>query len=309
MVLRYRGGKARIAPWVVKQFPIHTNYYEPFCGGRWVDQAKRKAPGLNVMSDLNQRTINFWLQLRDNPQAIYDAIAAEPLEKLMETVPCSFLKKGLKFKKRGATFPTRATYDRFDQWYQGHEDPSIDAAYYYLQGLYGFLGVGVDNSSNPSPSRASTRPNILKLHQQHLRLQNVEIKLQCALEAIATAPTENTLIYLDPPYDHKERRSTSSRPKVKGEKPFRAYVFEGDDEFHAKLCKAALDFSDRGGMVIISNYPNELYDDLLPWRTEQKEIRHYNTKEDQDESPPIEKLWLCPNVKPAQKPLFDFYCA
>lgn len=32
-VLRYHGGKWRIAPWIIAQFPAHRVYVEPFGGG------------------------------------------------------------------------------------------------------------------------------------------------------------------------------------------------------------------------------------------------------------------------------------
>lgn len=297
MVLRYWGGKASLHGWVSEHFPAHKNYYEPFMGGWAVGQNKARCQGWEMATDLNTRTINFWQQLKTSPNSIYAAIAAEPLTELMTIT------------KDGGLF--QETYDRFKVWHGGHDEPAIDAAWYYLCSLYGFLGVGVSRNSNPSPSRASTQPNILALHQAHLRLQNVEVKLQCAIETLKNLPDyEGTLIYADPPYEQKSRRTTASRPSKKGKTPYRQYLHDAGEDVQVQIIESLKLASDRGAMVIISGYPNELYQDLLTgWKTEDTAIRHYNTKKDKSSPPPIERLWLCPNVQPAQRSLLDLFPA
>ena len=297
MVLRYWGGKASLHEWVREHFPAHKNYYEPFMGGWAVGQNKPRCEGFELATDLNPRTINFWQQLKSNPSAIYAAIADEPLAELMTKTKDDGL-----FEK---------TYDRFKVWHDGNDEPAIDAAWYYLCSLYGFLGVGVSRNSNPSPSRATSQPNILALHNAHLRLQGVDVRRQCAIETLRSLPEyDGTLIYADPPYEQKVRRTTSSRPSKKGKTPYRQYLHDADESTQVQILEALKFASDRGAMVIVSGYPNNLYSDLLAgWKTDDTEIRHYNTKKDKSTEAPIERLWLCPNVQPAQRSLFDFAIA
>lgn len=339
MVLRYWGGKASLWRWIVDQLPNSDRYYEPFCGGAHIFQNKWRS-GFEQISDLNPRTVNFWKTLQSDPAAIVAALSAIDLDKIMQTYPGCTIKRR-KSKKVAKTPKLSApnlilpwcehlfeldfipidgeatglvlqdlAYETFATWHAGHEDPAIDAAYYYLQGMFGFLGLGVSRNVNPAPSRANSRPDIMALHRAHRRLQGVSIKQQCAIEVISSAPAEGTLIYADPPYEMKSRRTTSSRPTKKGETPYRAYFYDADAEMQRAIVEALKNFSDRGGMVVLSNYPNPIYDELIgDWRSAEIEIRHYNTKDDQDEPSPIEKLWFCPNVKHVKNSLSDLVAA
>jgi hypothetical protein len=58
-VLRYYGGKWRIGEWIIKTFPPHNCYVEPFGGAGSVLLQKNPAPH-EVLNDLNQDVINFF---------------------------------------------------------------------------------------------------------------------------------------------------------------------------------------------------------------------------------------------------------
>jgi len=57
----YYGGKQTLAPEIVKLFPEHNLYCEPFCGGAAVFFQKPKdISGVEVLNDTNQELINFF---------------------------------------------------------------------------------------------------------------------------------------------------------------------------------------------------------------------------------------------------------
>lgn len=49
-VLRYPGGKTRLAPWIIEQMPPHSVCVEPFFGGGSVLFSKERVPGENAPS-------------------------------------------------------------------------------------------------------------------------------------------------------------------------------------------------------------------------------------------------------------------
>src|SRR5260370_477219 len=66
-VLRYHGGKFRIAPWVIEHFPPHRTYVEPFGGAAGVLLQKPRAYS-EVYNDLDGDVVNFFRVLRDPAQ-------------------------------------------------------------------------------------------------------------------------------------------------------------------------------------------------------------------------------------------------
>ena len=62
--LRYHGGKWKIAPWIIKHFPEHDCYVEPYGGGASV--LLRKRPSfLEVYNDVFGSVVNFFKVLRE----------------------------------------------------------------------------------------------------------------------------------------------------------------------------------------------------------------------------------------------------
>ncbi|WP_051416352.1 DNA adenine methylase [Paracoccus sp. J55] len=76
-VLRWHGGKWRLAPWVIEQMPPHEAYVEPFGGGASVLLRKPRAR-LKVYNDLDGEVVNLFAVLRSGSAELAEAVALTP---------------------------------------------------------------------------------------------------------------------------------------------------------------------------------------------------------------------------------------
>jgi DNA adenine methylase len=121
-VLRYFGGKWRLAPWLVSLFPPHRVYVEPYGGGASVLLRKPRSR-VEVYSELDGRVVNVFRVLR-NPRT------AGRLKRALELTPFA-----------------RAEFEL------AHEDcpecPVEDARRTIIRA---FMGFGADSVCNPDRS-------------------------------------------------------------------------------------------------------------------------------------------------------------
>ena len=80
-VMRYHGGKHKLAPWIVSQLPAHRIYVEPYGGAASVLMLKPRSYA-EVYNDLDGDVVNVFRVLRNPDQA------AE-LRRLLELTPFS----------------------------------------------------------------------------------------------------------------------------------------------------------------------------------------------------------------------------
>jgi DNA adenine methylase len=125
------------------------------------------------------------------------------------------------------------------------------------------------------------------------RLRGVVIESRPALQVMATHDGPDTLHYVDPPYSHETRARANRRPDSGG-----VYRHEMTGDEHVEL----LTFL-RGlrGMVVLSGYPLDVYDALLPdWRRVEREALADGAL------PRTEVLWINPaaTARHAHGPLF-----
>jgi DNA adenine methylase len=264
-VLRYHGGKWKLAPWIISQFPPHKVYVEPFGGGASILMRKPRSYS-EVYNDVWGIVVNVFRVLRDPEQA-------RELERILRLTP----------------FSRDEFNDCGDIQISKIQDP-IERARRTIFRSFASFGSASTNAEYATGFRAnSNRSGTTPAHdwahypdQVHFfteRLQGVVIENRPAIEVISQHDGPSTLHYIDPPYPH------STRNMQRGNS---AYACEMTDEDHAELAGVLRSVS---GMVIISGYRCELYDDLFhEWRRVDH-ATHADGAVDRTES-----LWFSPNI-------------
>ena len=241
-VLRWHGGKWKLAPWIISHFPVHRIYIEPFGGAASV--LLRKPQSLSeVYNDLDHEVVNLFRVLRS-------AEAPRLIESLKLT-PFARAEFDEAFEVTESPFET-ARRLIIRSFFAGGSRGVLDVD----RSMAGFNGGSArSRGDNPMPSHArdwatyaDTLPAVIE------RMKSVIIESRPALQLIKQHDGKATLFYVDPPY-LAETRSDRAR---------KAYRHELDDTEHAQLLTNLRDLE---GFVILSGYPHPLYDDALPdWR-------------------------------------------
>lgn len=103
-VLRYHGGKWKLAPWVISQMPRHSVYVEPFGGGASV--LLRKEPlGAECYNDLDGQVVNVFRCLQD-PES------AEEIRRRISLTP--FARQ--EFERNGISLHSSSQTNRLSLW-------------------------------------------------------------------------------------------------------------------------------------------------------------------------------------------------
>jgi len=206
--MQYRGGKWRMATWVIRHFPPHRCYTEAFGGAASV--LLRKDPvECEVYNDLDERVVNVFRVLRD-------PVMARRLAGLLALTPYS-----------------RAEYER--AWDDPRsEDLVEDARRTILINQMGFGSAGLMPgqtaatfqsrcvSENPAKPWATYHSHVELFCG---RLQNVVIECRPAIDVLKQQDSPDTLHYVDPPYVMLARC----------ERPRTSYLHEMTDDDHREL--------------------------------------------------------------------------
>lgn len=268
-VLRYHGGKFRLAQWVISHFPAHRVYIEPYGGAASVLMQKPRSPG-EVYNDIDDELVGLFRVLRDpgtaaalqrrlslTPfsrsefRAAY-ATTDDPVERAARLVIRSFMGYGPDSAIRGSVTGFRVAVSR-----------QVD-----------FMGARrKDGGGQNSAIDWAGWPPVIPAFVQ--RLSCVVIENHDALKVMRTSDVADALHYVDPPYP------ISTRTRV-GKS--RGYRHEMTDQQHVDLaaCLAGLN-----GMVVLSGYRCPLYDELFAgWHRFDQHHRGQQSKA------LVESLWL-----------------
>jgi DNA adenine methylase len=256
--LKTHGGKHYQAGRIVAMMPRHLHYVEPYAGGLNVllarDPADRRLwkadtsdqRGVSeVANDLNGPLMNFWRVLRGE-----------------DTFP--------RFLRQVQAIPlSRAEWEAAHAHRYG-EDPVADAVAFFVLArqslagrMKGFTPITKNRTRRGMNGNASEWLSaVYGLPAVHARLIRVVLENRPALEVIQKHDGEGTLFYLDPPYLH----STRTAKKVYGQ-------FEMTEADHRELLGVLTGCK---GQVILSGYPNDLYDRALAgWSRYAKDIANH----------------------------------
>ena len=241
-ILKYPGGKWKLAEWITSFFPEHKVYLEPYCGSAAVFFCKTPVP-YETINDIDGRIYNLFRVIRDKPDELAYALECTP------------------FARR-----------EFESVHEPHAGDQIqltgndveDARRFLIRCNQGFGckladRVGWKNTkSSAGPINAQIWGKMPEyVYPICKRLKEAQIENRPAVELIEKYNHQDCLIYADPPYTPDVRKG-------------RIYSYGMlDPKEHEKLLRLLLNHC---GMVVLSGYDNELYNDMLTgWHTETKQ--------------------------------------
>lgn len=238
--LRYHGGKFRLAPWVIKHFPPHRVYTEPFGGAASVLLRKPRADLVEVYNDLDSEIVSLFQVLRD-------PLMSKQLATALQFTPFAREEFLQGYEPAGeAIEQARRTLCRA---FMGFGSDTASGA------KSGFRANGNRQTAHPARDWANYPASVTSFCQ---RLQGVVIENRDAIEIMLQHDAPQTLHYCDPPYAHETRSVSVVRPG-------RGYRHEMTTDDHRHLAGTLRELH---GMVIVSGYASPLYDELYEgWAT------------------------------------------
>ena len=257
-LVRYHGGKWRLAPWIIQNMPQHRVYVEPFGGGASVLLRKPRAYA-EIYNDLDGEIVNLFCVARDQGAELVRVLRLTP------------------FARR-----------EFDLSYVPATDPIEQARRTVVRSFMGFGSAAIcgetsafranSNRSGTTPAHDwRNYPDALEVLIE--RLQGVIVEERDALECLRAHDGDDTLHYVDPPYVHatrsEKRRNTVTR---------KAYKHELSDADHQALAEQLHQL--KGG-VLLSGYPSDLYNRLYGKWLRVDRATHADGARDR-----LECLWL-----------------
>lgn len=263
-IIRYHGGKWRLAPWIISHFPEHRIYVEPYGGGGSVLLRKPRSYA-EVYNDMDGEIVNVFRMARERGAELKEQLRLTPFSR--EDFKLSF------FHTDDLLEQARRTIARS---FMGLGS----AAATMNKNTRGRSTAGFRANSN----RSGTTPahdwrNYTEAFDAIIeRLRGIVIENRPAIQVMASHDSPETLHYVDPPY------VTSTRDDKRAD-----YRHEMTNDDHVELAKYLKTVK---GQVILSGYKSELYGDLYSsWKFFDKAAFADGAKKR------TERLWLSPGLR------------
>lgn len=258
------GGKFSHLDWLLPLLPVTTHYCEPF-GGSGAVLINRNPSPVETYNDLDGEVVNFFRVLRDQREALIEAIGLTPFSREEFELAIEPPAPEITELERARRFFVRARQVR------------IGLAQTASSGRWAHCLL----TSRAGMAGAVSRwlGSVEGLSEIVQRLLRVQIEHGPALDVINRYDSVETLFYCDPPYPHDSR----------GDK--NAYGYEMSDEDHVQLAQSLHNVK---GLVAISGYHGTLMDDLYSdWYCVEAPVKMAHTVK----KPRQEVLWT--NYHPA----------
>jgi DNA adenine methylase len=226
------GGKYSHLDWLLPLLPYATHYCEPFGGSAAVLINKVPAP-IETYNDIDGELANFFRVLRDQKEALIEAIGLTPFSREEFENAITGSTKHLSTLERARRFYVRARQVRTGLAQTASNGRWAHCRLTSRAGMAGAVSRWLGS--------VEALPDIAQ------RLLRVQIEHDTAINVIRRYDSKETLFYCDPPYPHSSRGDSN------------AYHYEMTDNEHIELAavlKKAI------GKVALSGYRCDLLDTL-----------------------------------------------
>lgn len=215
----YLGNKGQLAAKLLRHFPPHQTYVEPFAGTAAVLLNKPRVKH-EIYNDLDRRLVDLYRVFRHK-------------DTLME----------LRYRLFSTPYSYALIQDAIN--YEAEYKEPLENAYMLLIKLF-FSKFGTGRGFQNDPSRVKRFMKFAKkaLPLIHERLQGVVIECRPWERVIEIYDSKETLFYIDPPYSHSTTHDAHH------------YDIDGSEDMHTKINAIIPHIK---GTAIISGYKDPLY--------------------------------------------------
>lgn len=247
-VLRYHGGKWKLAPWLISLFPAHLTYVEAFGGAASVLMRKPRSGG-EIYNDLDGEVVGIFRILQDPARA-------ERLRRRLSVTP--FARAELQSAYEPAIDEIDAACKMIVRSFMGFGSASMTRMH-----ITGFRTSSHRTRGGSTPSvEWADWPNQVPAFVQ--RLRGVVIECRDAIAVMTQHDSPSTLHYVDPPYMQETRSSLKNKNGNRGH----FYRHDMDDAEHVRLGAFLQTLQ---GMVVLSGYDSPLYREMFAgWQRAEK---------------------------------------
>lgn len=256
-LIRYYGGKRRLASWVIRHFPAHRVFVDVFGGAGNIIMQKERAK-VEIYNDLDDSMYEFF-QVMSVPSQ------REWLKHLVDTMPYS--RSAFNDARVKADCPVRRALQILVLSHFGHGSSGLRGR---NTGFRSFYGDPIKTASQLRLWREKSSV----IDETADRFRGVLLENLDALKLIDRCDRgQRVLLYLDPPYPMGVRKGKALE-----------YAHEMTDEYHEQLFERIQTVK---SMLVISGYPGSIYDGL-GWEFRETQARTI------DASFRTEKIWMNP---------------